>query len=128
MSRIGKLPVLIPAKVEVQIQGTHITVSGPKGKLDYTLPRGVEVNQEEGKLIVTLVEAEFKHMRGLVRTLIANMVEGVTTAFQKKLHVLGVGYNAKVQGKKIVLNLGYSHPVDHVLPDGVTAEIERDPK
>lgn len=128
MSRIGKLPVLIPANVDVQIQGTHITVSGPKGKLEYTLPRGVELSLEEGKLIVSLIEAEFKNMRGLVRTLISNMVEGVTTGFQKKLHVLGVGYNAKMQGNKIVLNLGYSHPVDHLLPPAITAEIERDPK
>ncbi len=128
MSRIGKLPIVIPAKVEVSIQDTQVHVTGPKGKLNYTLPQGVSVTQEAGVITIALVNKEFKHMRGLVRTLIANMVEGVTNGYQKKLHVLGVGYNAKVQGKKLVLNLGYSHPVDHVLPEGVSAEIERDPK
>ncbi len=128
MSRIGKLPIVIPAKVEVSIQDTQVDVTGPKGKLSYTLPQGVAVTQEAGVITIALISKEFKHMRGLVRTLIANMVEGVTNGYQKKLHVLGVGYNAKVQGKKIVLNLGYSHPVDHVLPEGVSAEIERDPK
>lgn len=128
MSRIGKLPIVIPAKVEVSIHDNQVHVSGPKGKLQYTLPGGVAVAQVDNNVIVTLVDNEFKQMRGLVRTLVSNMVEGVTNGYQKKLHVLGVGYNAKVQGKKIILNLGYSHPVDHILPDAITAEIERDPK
>jgi len=128
MSRIGKLPITIPAGAEMNFADGIATAKGPKGTLTYTLPEGVRVQKEESQLIVSIVSEEYKNMRGLVRTLLSNMVIGVTTGYEKKLHVLGVGYNAKLQGKKLILNLGYSHPIEYDLPEIVSASIEKDAK
>jgi len=103
-------------------------VKGPKGSLQQTLPHGVIVDIKDGSVEVSVSTSEHNNLWGLVRTLINNMVVGVTTGYEKKLHVIGVGYAAKAQGKNLVLSLGYSHPVNHALPEGITASIEKDPK
>lgn len=128
MSRIGKLPIMIPAGAEINFVDGVATAKGPKGTLTYTLPAGVRVEKEDTQLVVSIISDEYKNMRGLVRTLLSNMVVGVTQGFEKKLHVLGVGYNAKVQGQKLTLNLGYSHPIEYDLPAIIHASIEKDPK
>lgn len=128
MSRIGKLPVSIPSGVTVTFVDRTVTVRGPKGELVWNFPEGIVFQQEENTINVTVVSAEYKNFRGLGRTLINNMVEGVTKGFEKRLQVLGVGYNVKVQGQKLHLNLGFSHPVEHALPKGITALLEKDPK
>jgi large subunit ribosomal protein L6 len=110
MSRIGKKPIPIPAKVTVVIDGRHLIVKGPKGELQRTVSGNVEVVQEENDLIVSRVNESrpARQQHGLFRTLVANMVEGVSTGFQRRLEIQGVGYRAAVQGKKLVLNVGYS--------------------
>lgn len=105
MSRIGKLPIAIPAGVTVQINGQHIAVSGPKGSLTLELLPACAVNLTDQVLTVSLVQPEHKNMWGLSRTLLANMVHGVSVGFEKKLHVIGIGYNVKVQGQTIELSL-----------------------
>ena len=96
--------------------------------MTHTVIEGVTVEQNENELVVSISSDDHKNFWGLTRSLLANMVEGVTNGFEKKLLVIGVGYSAKAQGKKLVLNLGYSHPIDHELPEGVTATVEKDPK
>lgn len=128
MSRIGKLPIMIPAGAEMTFADGVATAKGPKGTLTYTLPEGVRVEKNESQIDVSIVSDDYKNMRGLVRTLLSNMVVGVTQGFEKKLHVLGVGYSAKLQGQKLTLNLGYSHPIDYILPAIVSASLEKDAK
>ncbi len=128
MSRIGKLPVTIVDGVTVTIEDKTVLVKGPLGELSYTYLDGVEVAMEGTEIKVSIVSDEYKNLWGLTRTLIDNMIVWVTKGYQKKLQVLWVWYAAKVQGSKLVLNLGYSHPIDHELPEGIKAEIEQDPK
>jgi len=128
MSRIGKLPIVIPAGVQVTITGQHIAVSWPKWSLTLDLLPACAVDLTDGVLTVTLVNQEQKNMWWLSRTLLANMVHGVSQSFEKKLHVIGIGYNVKVQGQTIELSLWLSHKVNHVLPKWVTAVSEKDPK
>jgi len=127
MSRIGKLPVAIPADVTVTIDaGNELTVKGPKGTLSRKLSSDMTIAQEEGKLVVTRPNdlKRFKAMHGLTRTLINNMVVGVTEGYVKRLEINGTGYRAAKDGKKLTLSLGYSHPVVMEDPDGVTSEVE----
>jgi len=114
MSRVGKQPIVIPAGVEVKITGTHISVKGPKGLLERDFHQDISVVVEEGHIVVTRPSDSKNHMalHGLTRTLLANMVEGVTKGFEKSLDIVGVGYRATKQGKKLVLTVGYSHPVE----------------
>jgi large subunit ribosomal protein L6 len=126
MSRIGKAPIPVPDKVTVSLSGLAVTVKGPKGELSRTLPEGVSVAQE-GSTIVVSPTSESRRSRerhGLCRTLVANMVEGVSQGYTRKLEIVGVGYRAAVQGKKLVVSAGYSHPVEMVPPDGVTFAVE----
>jgi large subunit ribosomal protein L6 len=126
MSRIGKRPIPIPAKVSVSIVGQAVTVKGPKGELSRTLPTGVTVAQEGDTVVVTR-ENESRTARarhGLCRTLVANMVEGVSKGFQKRLEIKGVGYRAQVQGSNLNLSLGYSHPVVFNPPEGIQFAVE----
>lgn len=126
MSRIGKRTIPIPAKVSVSIAGQAVTVKGPKGELSRTLPSGVTVAQEGDTVVVTREDesrlARSRH--GLCRTLVANMVEGVSQGFQKRLEIQGVGYRAQVQGTTLNLSLGYSHPVVFNPPDGIQFAVE----
>lgn len=126
MSRIGKRPISIPAKVQVIIDGTHIAVKGPKGELSRSLPAAVNVEQE-GETLLVLRRDESRTSRqlhGLSRTLLANMVEGVSHGFQRRLEIQGVGYRAQVQGRNLTLNVGYSQPVQIDPPEGIQLAVE----
>ncbi|MCG8501909.1 MAG: 50S ribosomal protein L6 [Firmicutes bacterium] len=125
MSRIGRSPIEIPQGVDIKIENNHVTVKGPNGTLDKQLHRDMIIKLEDGKVIVTRPSEIKMHksLHGLTRTLVANMVEGVTKGFQKSLDVNGVGYRAQKQGKKLVLNLGYSHPVEMEEPEGISVEV-----
>lgn len=124
MSRIGRLPVVVPPKVEVHISGNNIKVKGPKGNLEYTFPADVSFSLENGLITVKRPSDDRVHkaLHGTTRALIHNMVTGVSTGFERTLEINGVGYRAEVQGKNLVLNLGYSHPVVIEPPDGITFE------
>lgn len=127
MSRIGKMPIAIPAGVEVKIEaGNQITVKGPKGTLQRKLADDMNIAIEDGSVVVTRPSDLKKHkaLHGLTRTLIANMVEGVTNGYTRLLEINGVGYRAAKQGNKLVLTLGYSHPVEMIDPDGIEAVLE----
>ncbi|MCP9776042.1 50S ribosomal protein L6 [Cyanobium sp. HWJ4-Hawea] len=126
MSRIGKAPIPLPEKVSVSLNGLAVTVKGPKGELSRTLPDGVQISQDGNTLVVS-PSTETRRSRerhGLCRTLVANMVEGVSQGYTKKLEIVGVGYRAAVQGKKLVVSAGYSHQVEMLPPDGVTFTVE----
>ena len=127
MSRIGRLPIAVPAGVTVDIaENNKVTVKGPKGTLERVLPAEMEIKLEDGHVVVTRPN-DLKKMRslhGLTRTLIANMVTGVTEGYEKVLEVNGVGYRAQKNGKTLVLSLGYSHPVEMVDPEGLEAIVE----
>ncbi|MBO5561919.1 MAG: 50S ribosomal protein L6 [Firmicutes bacterium] len=131
MSRIGKLPVAIPAGVEVKLEdGNVITVKGPKGTLTRKLVDDLEVKVEGAEVIVTRPNdlKRSKSLHGLTRTLIANMVEGVTNGYSKVLEINGVGYRAAKAGNKLTLTLGYSHPVEMIDPEGITTTVENNNK
>jgi large subunit ribosomal protein L6 len=126
MSRIGKRPIQIPAKVSIEIDGQKVSVKGPKGELSRTLPPEVEVVQEEASIVVRRRDESrtARQRHGLCRTLVSNMVEGVSQGFQKKLEIKGVGYRAQVQGKTLILNVGYSNPVEIAPPSGIDLSVE----
>jgi large subunit ribosomal protein L6 len=126
MSRIGKIPVKIPDKINVTIEGNNITVKGPKGQLSKTIPDSVVVNKEDTSIQVSPKNKSIKSQQiyGLYRRLIANMVQGVNEGFQKKLTLQGVGYRSQVQGKNLILSVGYSHPVEIPTPEGIMISVE----
>ena len=127
MSRIGRLPIDIPAGVEVKIEeGNKVTVKGPKGTLEKCLPVEMTIKQEDNQVVVTRPNdlKKMKSLHGLTRTLIHNMVVGVTEGYTKTLEVNGVGYRASKAGKKLTLNLGYSHPVEMEDPEGLESEVQ----
>ena len=126
MSRIGKQPIPIPDKVTAQISGQHITIKGPKGTLERDIPQPIEVKQEGSEILVNPTDGSRvgRQRHGLCRTLVANMVDGVSIGFQKRLQILGVGYRAQAQGKKLTLNVGYSNPVEMKMPDGIDVAVE----
>ena len=127
MSRIGRLPVAIPAGVTVEIkENNHVTVKGPKGTLERVLPAEMEIKQEDGHVVVTRPNdlKKMKSLHGLTRTLIQNMVVGVSEGYTKTLEVNGVGYRAAKAGKKLTLSLGYSHPVEMEDPEGIETVLE----
>jgi len=127
MSRIGKLPVSIPEKVSVDITGGTVKVKGPKGELEYSFNDAVSFTVDDNLLTVVPDESNpaAKSMWGTARTLVNNMVTGVSAGFTRTLEFNGVGYKAAVSGSKITLNLGYSHPIDYELPSGITAKVNR---
>jgi large subunit ribosomal protein L6 len=126
MSRIGKIPVKIPDKINVTIEGNNIIVKGPKGQLSKTIPDSVVVNKEDTSIQVSPKNKSIKSQQiyGLYRRLIANMVQGVNEGFQKKLTLQGVGYRSQVQGKNLILSVGYSHPVEIPTPEGIMISVE----
>ena len=126
MSRIGKRPIQIPDKVSVTIEGQQVTVKGPKGELSRVLPTKVLVEQDNGTILVQRQDESrpARQRHGLCRTLVANMVEGVSQGFQRRLEIQGVGYRAQVQGRNLVLNVGYSNPVTIEPPEGVQVAVE----
>jgi large subunit ribosomal protein L6 len=125
MSRIGRLPIKIPEGVKVVIEDNTVKVNGPKGELIKTLPAEIkiEIEGDEVRAIRSSEENKIKSLHGLTRTLVANMVTGVTKGFERKLEIVGVGYRAAMQGNKLVLNLGYSHPVEFTPPAGIEIEV-----
>jgi large subunit ribosomal protein L6 len=127
MSRIGKKPIPIPQGVKVQLDGLTVRAEGPKGKLSQTVPAGLTPKVSDGTLVIERSgeDRRVRALHGLARALVANMVTGVKDGFERKLEIVGIGYRAQMQGKSIQLALGYSHPVLFPLPDGVTAEIDR---
>lgn len=127
MSRIGRMPIAVPAGVTVDIaENNKVTVKGPKGTLERVLPAEMEIKQEDGHIIVTRPNdlKKMKSLHGLTRTLINNMVVGVTDGYTKELEVNGVGYRASKSGKKLTLNLGYSHPVEMEDPEGLESTVD----
>ncbi|MEA2114259.1 MAG: 50S ribosomal protein L6 [Thermodesulfobacteriota bacterium] len=128
MSRIGKEPIVLPAGIKVELKGTHVRVSGGKGALERDIRPEVEIKQEDNQLIFSPKGNSKRVMAfwGLTRTLINNMVIGVDKGFEKKLVVEGVGYRGKVSGSTLVLNVGYSNPVEFKLPEGISADIDKD--
>lgn len=125
MSRIGKRPITIPAKVEIKIDGQQVNVTGPKGNLSRDLPSLITIVQEGQELLVTRDNESRKarERHGLCRTLVANMVDGVSQGFEKKLEIQGVGYRAQAQGSKLTLNVGYSQPVEMEMPQGINVAV-----
>ncbi|NLN17515.1 MAG: 50S ribosomal protein L6 [Firmicutes bacterium] len=125
MSRIGRMPVVIPPGVEVDLAGRTITVKGPKGQLSRELHPEMKLEMDDGKIIVSRPSDNKRHksLHGLTRTLVANMVEGVVKGYEKNLVISGVGYRAAKQGTKLVLTVGYSHPVEIEPPAGIEIEV-----
>jgi large subunit ribosomal protein L6 len=130
MSRIGKQPVVVPPKVKVEIKGQKVFVEGPKGKLDFELPARTSARLEGGNLLVSRDgdDAKAKALHGLSRALVNNMVKGVSDGFVKKLEIQGVGFKAIVQGDKVNLALGYSHPVNYLIPAQIKVTVEENTK
>jgi large subunit ribosomal protein L6 len=126
MSRIGRLPITVPSGVDVTIVGRQVTVTGPKGTLSRELPPIMGVAREGDTVVVTRPGEDKLHksLHGLTRTLVSNMVVGVTTGYRKGLEIVGVGYRAQKVGEKLQLSLGYSHPVEIVPPQGISFEVE----
>jgi large subunit ribosomal protein L6 len=126
MSRIGKLPIKIPEKVKVTAQPGLVNVEGPKGKVSQKLDREMKVTVENGQVKVDRPNdsRRSRQLHGLSRTLVANMIQGVTQGFQRQLDIAGVGYKAELKGKNIMFSLGFSHPIEYPLPEGVTAEYD----
>lgn len=126
MSRIGKLPVEIPGTVKVDLKGAEVAVKGPKGSLKIEVHPMVSVAVEDNQIVVNRKgdTPQDRSLHGLTRSLIFNLVEGVTNGFEKVLQIAGIGYKAQVQGKNLVLNLGYSHPIEFEIPEGIQIEVE----
>jgi len=126
MSRIGRLPITVPSGVDVTIDGRNVTVKGPKGTLSRALHPDITVSREDGTLVVTrpTEQKTHKQLHGLTRTLINNMVVGVTDGYRKGLEITGVGYRAALNGRKLQLNLGYSHQIEIDPPEGISFEVE----
>ena len=124
MSRIGKKPIVLPAGVKVQI-GDQMEVTGPKGKLTVPIPEGITIVQAAGKLEVKRASDEHAALHGLTRALAANAVQGVSAGFTRELDIVGVGYRAAISGNVATFTLGYSHPIEVLLPDGVSLTIDK---
>jgi len=127
MSRIGKMPISIPKGVEIKLAEGLLTVKGPKGELGRVLHPGVHVEIDSDSIVLSMSDGtrESRAIHGLFRVLIANMVTGVTKGFEKVLEIVGVGYRAELKGRTAIFNLGYSHPVNFELPDGIDAKVEK---
>lgn len=128
MSKIGKKAIEIPAGVDVHVDGLNVTVKGPKWQLSHTFEKGVIINIEDNHAITTVDSQEIRNLWGLSRTLLANMIEGVNHGYEKKLLVMWVGYAVKMEGKKFIFSLWFSHKVDFAIPESIDAKVEQDPK
>ncbi len=126
MSRIGRMPVPVPSTVKVEIQGSSLSVKGPKGEMSRTFSPGMMISQEEGQIIIKreTESREHKALHGTTRALVNNMVVGVSTGFERILEVEGVGYRSEMDGKNLVLHVGYSHPVVVEPPEGISFEVD----
>ncbi|MDR0859531.1 MAG: 50S ribosomal protein L6 [Candidatus Peribacteria bacterium] len=120
--------ITIPTGVEVTLTGSHVAVKGAKGNLERTVPAGVLLKKEENEITVSIENDSFKNLRGLSRTLINNMIVGVSQGYEKKLLIIGVGYNAQASGKEVIFSLGYAHKVNFPIPQGIEVKTEQDIK
>jgi len=125
MSRIGNKIIPVPSAVKIQIKDAAVDIQGPKGKLTIALPRGIRFEQKDGTLVAKRENDDQRALHGLARALVANAVTGVTQGFKKDLDIVGVGYRAEVKGKNLVLALGYSHPVEFPIPEGIQIAVEK---
>jgi large subunit ribosomal protein L6 len=125
MSRIGNKVIPVPSGVKIQIKDGSVEVQGPKGKMNVRVPSGIRFEQKDGILVAKRDAEEHRALHGLARALVANAVTGVTTGFKKDLDIVGVGYRAEVKGKTVVLALGYSHPIEFAIPEGIQIAIEK---
>ncbi len=121
MSRIGRKPIAVPDKVEVTTAGRDVTVKGPKGQVTTRLPETVSIDIQDREIVIGRGGDETRHrsLHGLARTLVANMIQGVTVGFSRRLEIIGVGYRAEASGRKVRLSLGFSHPIEYAAPEGV---------
>jgi large subunit ribosomal protein L6 len=127
MSRVGKKPIAIPEKTQVSLKADILTVKGPKGTLTRQIHPGVklDIGDTEIKAVIDSQDRKSRALQGLVRSLVANMILGVSVGFERVLQINGIGYRAEAKGKSVLFNLGYSHPIDFPLPDGITAEVDK---
>jgi large subunit ribosomal protein L6 len=127
MSRIGKKPIALPTGVKVEVKDGRVSVKGQKGALERPLLDGIEVDVANGTVTLrrTADDKRSRSYHGLMRTLVANMVDGVSKGFEKKLEIVGIGYRSELKGNSLALYLGYSHPIDFPLPKGISAEVEK---
>ncbi len=125
MSRIGNKVIPVPSGVKVQLKDGSVEVQGPKGKMSVVVPRGIQFEQKDGTLVAKRESEDKRALHGLARALVANAVTGVTTGFKRDLDIVGVGYRAEVKGKNVVLALGYSHPIEFPIPEGIQITVEK---
>ncbi|HXX19484.1 MAG TPA: 50S ribosomal protein L6 [Candidatus Acidoferrum sp.] len=125
MSRIGNKLIQVPSGVKIQIKDGSVDVQGPKGKMTVGVPRGIEFEQKDGTLVAKRATEEHRALHGLARALVANAITGVTQGFKKELDIVGVGYRAEVKGKNLVIALGFSHPVEFPIPEGIQIAVEK---
>jgi len=123
MSRIGRKPIPLPAGVKVHVAAERVEVQGPKGKLSVPLPAGIRVEQKDKEVLASRELEEQRALHGLTRALLANAVHGVTQGFKRELDIVGVGYRAEMKGKNVVFSLGYSHPIEFPVPDGIQISV-----
>ena len=123
MSRIGRKPITLPAGVKVHVAGERVEVQGPKGKLSVPLPAGIRVEQKDKEVLASRESEEQRALHGLTRALLANAVHGVTEGFKRELDIVGVGYRAEMKGKNVVFSLGYSHPIEFPVPEGIQISV-----
>jgi len=128
MSKIGRKLITIPEGVEVNITGSQVAVKGTKGNLSWVMPTGVQAKLDGNEIAVSVVSDDLKNLWGLSRTLINNMIVGVSQGYEKKLLIVGVGYNAQANGNKVIFSLGYAHKVDFPIPAGIEVKTEQDVK
>ncbi len=125
MSRIGNKAIAVPSGVKIQIKDGVVDVQGPKGKMTVMVPRGIQFEQKDGTLIAKRESEEHRALHGLARALVANAITGVTQGFRKELDIVGVGYRAEVKGKNLVIALGYSHPIEFAIPEGIQISVDK---
>ena len=125
MSRIGRMPIDVPSGVTIEANATVVTVKGPMGALQVPLPRGIRLEKQDGTYLAQMENEEQVALRGLVRAEVAKAVEGVSKGVEKHLDIVGIGYRAEVSGKSLVLALGYSHPVDFLIPEGISISVDK---
>jgi len=125
MSRIGRKPIPVPGAVKVQVGEAAVDIQGPKGKLRVAVPRGIRFEHKDGVLLALRQSDQQKALHGLARALVANAVRGVTEGFKKEMDIVGVGYRAEVKGRNVVFNLGYSHPIEFAIPEGIQITVDK---
>lgn len=125
MARIGRKPITVPTGITLQVEASQITVKGPKGTLQIPLPRGVRLEKQDGTYLAQMENPEQEALRGMLRAEIANAITGVSTGFEKQLDIVGIGYRAEAKGKSVVFTLGYSHPIDFPIPEGISVSVEK---